>query len=218
MAGPQRPDRSTPWREAGFCVVDLETTGLDPAKHEIVSLAAVHVDGGRVRLDDVLYRLVRPRRMPRRETILIHGLRPAELAEAPALADVLPELVEALAGRAMVAHVASIETGFLRAAFRASGIRLDNPVIDTEAMGAELFRLRGEEAPRPYALGRLADSLGLPVHRPHEADGDALTTAQVFVALATHLDELSPQTVGSLEALGAPRATTRRPWWRLFRR
>ena len=198
-------------------MVDLETTGLDPSKHEIVSLAAVHVDRARVRLDDVLYRLVRPRRMPRRETILIHGLRAEDLAEAPVLADVLPELVEALAGRALVAHVASIETGFLRAAFRSSGIPLDHPVIDTEAMGAELFRLRGEDVPRPYALGRLADSLGLPVHRPHEADGDALTTAQVFVALATHLDERSPQTVGSLEALGATQVK-RRPWWRLFMR
>lgn len=218
MADPQ-PDRSTPWREAGFCVVDLETTGLDPAKHEIVSFAAVHVDGGRVRLDDVLYRLVRPRRMPRRETIVIHGLRPAELAEAPSLADALPELAEALAGRAMVAHVAAIETGFLRAAFSANGIQLDPPAIDTEAMGAELFRLRGqEEGPRPYALGRLAALLGLPVHRPHEADGDALTTAQLFLALATHLDELSPQTVGSLERLTGSPAPRRRSRWRLFRR
>jgi DNA polymerase III subunit epsilon len=29
--------------------------------------------------------------------------------------------------------------------------------------------------------------LGLPLHRPHEASGDALTTAQAFVALATLL-------------------------------
>ena len=49
------------------------------------------------------------------------------------------------------------------------------------------------------SLSVLARSLNLPVHRPHHADGDALTTAQVFIALATHLETLeSPLTVGRL--------------------
>ena len=197
------PGPDTPWREAGFCVVDLETTGLDPDNDEIISFAALHIDGGRVRLDDALYRLVRPERMPGRETILIHGLRSAELLEAPSLSESLEELLQALAGRALVAHVASVETGFLGAALRGAGSRLDNPVIDTDTLAAELFRGRGERLPRPHQLGALAEALGLPVHRPHEADGDALTTAQVFIALATHLDRASPQTVGSLEHLSA---------------
>jgi DNA polymerase III epsilon subunit-like protein len=55
-------------------------------------------------------------------------------------------------------------------------------------------------------LSGLARSLGLPVHRPHHADGDALTTAQVFIALATHLDGFRAQTLGSLEAIGRPPA------------
>ena len=47
-------------------------------------------------------------------------------------------------------------------------------------------------------LSDAARDLGLPVHRPHHADGDALTTAQLFLALATRLDAREPQTVGSL--------------------
>ena len=39
------------------------------------------------------------------------------------------------------------------------------------------------------------------MHRPHAADGDALTTAQVFLALANRLDKREPQTVGSLARL-----------------
>jgi DNA polymerase-3 subunit epsilon len=38
------------------------------------------------------------------------------------------------------------------------------------------------------------------VHDPHDALGDALTTAQVFIALATHLDARRPATVRSLTA------------------
>jgi DNA polymerase-3 subunit epsilon len=195
------PDPSTPWREADFCVVDFETTGLDPAADEIISFAVLQIARGRLRLDDARYQLIRPRRMPGRETILIHGLRSAELVDAPTFAEALDGLLEALTGRAMVAHVASIEEGFLGAALRDSGIRLINPIVDTAALAAELFRLRDQVRPGPLGLAPLALTLGLPVHRPHEADGDALTTAQVFLALAAHLDQFSPQTVGSMERL-----------------
>jgi DNA polymerase III subunit epsilon len=182
-------------------VVDIETTGLDPDADEIISFAALQIERGRLRLDDALYELVRPRRIPDRDTILIHGLRKAELVDAPPLAESLDGLLEALTGRVMVAHVASIEQAFLGAAFAENGLSLINPVVDTAALAAELFRLRERDSTAPFGLTPLAQTLGLPVHRPHEADGDALTTAQVFLALATHLDRFSPQTVGSLERL-----------------
>ena len=60
---------------------------------------------------------------------------------------------------------------------------------------------------RRSAWSRWRTSSALPAHRPHTADGDALTTAQVFLALATHLDALEPQTVGSLQR---PSAASRR--------
>jgi DNA polymerase-3 subunit epsilon len=90
-------------------------------------------------------------------------------------------------------------------------------VVDTALLAVELSRLErrpppseGEEAPRGVAvsspgLGDLARSLGLPVHRPHHADGDALTTAQAFLALATHLERFQPVNVGALVRLSRER-------------
>ena len=137
--------------------------------------------------------------MPDAETIRIHGLRSSDLAEAPTLSEVLDELLETLPGNAVVAHVAWVEQTFLDAALQANGLRLSNPVIDTAALGAEFLRRRGASVGEAVDLSSLARSLGLPVHRPHHADGDALTTGQVFLALASHLDALEPQTVGSLQ-------------------
>jgi DNA polymerase III epsilon subunit-like protein len=48
------------------------------------------------------------------------------------------------------------------------------------------------------SLARLTNVLGLPAEPPHHALGDALTTAKASIALATHLDTVEPQTVGSL--------------------
>jgi DNA polymerase-3 subunit epsilon len=212
------PEAHTPWREATFAVVDLELTGLDPATDEIISFATVTVQRGRVQLDDARYGLVRPRRMPDWDTIRIHGLREIDLEDAPNLQESLDQLLEALTGRALVAHVAAIETGFLGAALEARRLELRNPVVDTAGLAIELSRLRREPPPsnsgRPRTgfagstpgLGDLARWLGLPVHRPHEADGDALTTAQAFIALATHLESFEdPLTLGRLEGLSRGR-------------
>jgi DNA polymerase-3 subunit epsilon len=193
------PAPTTPWREAEFCVIDLETTGLDPEVDEIISFATLQIADGVLRLNDARYQLIRPCRMPDAETIPIHGLRSSDLINAPTLSEALDGLLTALVGRVLVAHVASVERGFIDTALKDHGLTLSNPVVDTATLAAKLLRHRGRPIVDPIGLSALARTLGLPVHRPHHAEGDALTTAQVFLALATHLDALEPQTVDSLQ-------------------
>ena len=99
---------------------------------------------------------------------------------------------------------------------RRRGLELRNPIVDTAELDLELRRLarKPPSEHEPIALSDLARGLGLPVHRPHHADGDALTTAQAFIALATHLEAFEPQTLGTLaRASGTKRqrAITRLP-------
>ena len=200
------PKGGSPWREVEYTVIDLETTGLDPSEDEIISFAAVTVADGKVSLVDARYELVRPRRMPGADTIRIHGLRESDLVDAPSLSELFDGLLEALTGRALVGHVAAVERGFLGNALRGRGLDLRNPIVDTALLDRELRRLRRAPAAKrePIGLSEMARELGLPVHRPHHADGDALTTAQAFIALASHLDSLEPQTLGSLERISRP--------------
>jgi DNA polymerase III subunit epsilon len=198
-----RTPRGTPWREASFCVVDLELTGLDPRRHEIVSWGAVCIDGGRVVCGSAAEGLVRPLRGVPAEAVRVHGLRTADLADAPPLHEALDELLAVMAGRVLVAHAAWVERAFLGRALRASGVRLRSPVLDTCALGRLWLAGTGARPPATLSLAGLATALGLPSHRPHEASGDALTTAQVFVALATLLEGAGPETVGTLAAAAA---------------
>jgi DNA polymerase-3 subunit epsilon len=201
----RRRDPRIPWREERYAVVDFETTGLDPRSDEIVSFASVPIDDGRVIVGGASAVIVRPERMPEADTIRIHGLRPVDLERAPALADALDLILAALTGRTLVAHAAWVERGFLDGMLRPIGLRPPDLVIDTAALAARVL------APVSIADGyqpRLSDvarSLGLPVHSPHTATGDALTTAQVFLALATRLDRMAPHTVGSLAGVGQRR-------------
>ena len=142
------PAAGTPWREVTFTVIDLETTGLDPATDEIISFATLTVADGKVRLDDARYELVRPHRMPDADTIRIHGLRESDLVGAPPLSELIGDVIEALTGRAIVAHVAAVERGFLGAALRERGLELRNPIVDTADLHRELRRLRQGAAER----------------------------------------------------------------------
>ncbi len=188
----------TPWREAAFCVVDLELSGLDARSDEIISFGAVPVDNGRVGADRALYGLVRPRRALPEASVLIHGIRMVDLAEAPSVEEAIGPLVEAMTGRVLVAHAARIERAFLGAALRRVGGRLRVPVIDTEVLGRLLMAERGTVPPPFLPLGELVAYLGLPEHRPHHALSDAVTTAQAFLALATHLEEVGTTSVRSM--------------------
>lgn len=203
-----RPSGSLPWRKARWCAVDLELTGLNPRRHEIVALGAVPIEEGRVSLAGARYTLVRPTHPPKHEAVLIHKLRLADLVDAPTVDHAVDLLLETLAGCVPVFHTAAIERAFLTPLLVGRRVRLP-PAVDTEILGRAWLRERDGQAPQGLALGTLSRTLGLPVEPPHHALGDAVTTAQAFIALASHLDRSSPQTVASLvhagERLGGAR-------------
>jgi DNA polymerase III subunit epsilon len=201
----------TRWGDARFVAVDVETTGLDPRRDEIVSFAAVPVEGGRVLAREAVRGLVRPTVPPPGSSIEIHGLRAADLAAAPPAAEALAPLATTLTGRIPVAHAAWVERSFLRRPLRAIGFALPRRILDTAMLWRALCIARGDGDPGWRALSELADGLGLPAHRSHDAEGDALTTAQVFLALATHLDSHGR---GSVRALAGARWNVRA--WRLW--
>ena len=196
------PRRRTPWREATWCAVDLELTGLDPREHEVISFGAIPIDDGRVQLEAAVEGLARPRGAISESSIRVHGIRAADLARASRLVDATGPLLETITGRLLVVHAAAVERAFLGGALREHGVRLRGPLIDTEVLGRVWLHERDGHGPRHLSLGDLATALGLPADRPHHALGDALTTAQVFIALAAHLDALKPETAGSLARAG----------------
>jgi DNA polymerase-3 subunit epsilon len=178
--------------------VDLELSGLDPRHGEIISFGALPIDDGRVQLSGACSGLVRPTRPLAVSAIRVHGIRAVDLDDAPAAPAALDPLLGAMAGRVLVAHHARVEREFLGAALRAQGLRLRGPVLDTEVLARVWLAERDGTLPGRMDLGGLARACGLPVHSPHTAIGDALTTAQLFVLAASQLDARKPETVGQL--------------------
>jgi DNA polymerase III subunit epsilon len=191
------PDPRTPWREAEWCAIDLELTGLHRSD-EIIAIGAVPIRGGALILGESMYTLARPDRPPKHASVVIHKLRSVDLRHAPALDQAIDLLLEVLAGRVPVFHTSIVERTFLGRELRRRRLRLPDDA-DTEALGRLWLSRRDGVTPGGLPLARLAAVLNQPAEDPHHALGDALTTAKAFIALATLLDGQSPQTVGSLQ-------------------
>lgn len=185
------------WRANTFVVIDLETTGLDPRRDHIVSYGAVPIREGRVMTSESVYGLVQvPGDVPGSST-KFHGLRTQDLEDAPSLADGVATLDGLIGAHPVVAHCAWIERSFLRRAFRRSYLSFTNPMIDTAVLARHVIDV--DLAPdQAVALEYAANELGLPVHSPHHALGDAVTTASLFIALAARLERGTTMTTARL--------------------
>ncbi|MFT4052010.1 MAG: exonuclease domain-containing protein, partial [Microbacterium sp.] len=164
---------------AGFAVVDVETTGIYPAGHDrVIELAVVHVDE-RGRIEGSWETVLNPGRDLGPQSI--HGIRSADVLDAPTFEQVAPDLIGLLAGRAMVAHNASFDERFLRAEFDRAGVWGIPPFAPVCTM-----RLAGELLPGAgRALADCCAACGIEIGDAHRALADARATAlllEVYLA------------------------------------
>lgn len=180
------PDRRMACRDAGLVALDLEATGLDPRHDHMVSIGLVEVRGMCIHLDTALHRLIRTSRPMPEDTAIIHRVTDDRAAGGAALAEVLPEVLQRLTGRILLAHHAWVEQRFLSTACqRLYGAPLVLPTIDTQALAQRLMRNRNQFArSTSLRLFNLRAYYGLPRYQAHNALSDALATAELFLALA----------------------------------
>jgi len=177
--------------------VDVELTGLDVKVDEVIAYGAVPIEGGRIIAGGALHGVVRPL-ATRPGPVEIHGILPDDLADAEPPERALVPLARAMSGCTPIAHAAWVERAFLGPALRRAGGKLPRKILDTAMLWRLLAVVRDGHDPGYRTLREITEALQLPSHHPHEALGDALTTAQVFLAIATHLESIGLGRIGDL--------------------
>ena len=191
---PPRRSRRRPWRDVEFASLDFETTGLDPQRDEVVSFGVVPIRRGRVAVGDHVYREISPAVRPSPRSVTVHGLRQADLDRAPGMDAARGVLRAVLDRRYIVAWAAEIEAAFLARTFGGSRRWWRRHIVDARLLARLLERSDRAGAGTSYALSHAAARFGVPVHSPHDALDDALTTAEVFLVVATRLSQPRPRT------------------------
>ncbi|MFT3973435.1 MAG: exonuclease domain-containing protein [Amaricoccus sp.] len=180
-------------------VFDCETTGLDPAGgDEIIQLGAVRILNGRLLDGEAFDQLVDPDRSIPEASIPFHGIRPEMLRGAPRIGEVLPALHAFAADTVLVGHNVAFDMRFLALKEAATGVRFDQPVLDTLLLASV-----AQPDAESHALEAIAARLGVPVVARHSAAGDARTTAAVFLKLLPLLRERGIVTLGEARAASA---------------
>ena len=177
--------------ELTFTVFDTETTGLNPSQgDEIIQIGATRVLNGKLLRSESFEQLVDPQRPLAPESAKIHGISSEMLRGQPTIDKVLPAFHAFAADTVLIAHNAAFDMRFLQLKEEETGLRFDQPVLDTLLLSAVIHP--NQESHR---LEAIADRLGLTIVGRHTALGDAIVTAEVFLKLVPLLAEKGIRTL-----------------------
>ena len=171
--------------------LDLETTGLDPARDAILEIGALRFRGARV--EKILSQLVNPGRPISPFITQLTGIDDTMVASAPRLSSVLGDLVDLIGDAPVIGHNIAFDLAFLQR----RGLLADALGIDTFDLASVMLPSIGR-----YGLGAIARQLGIPVPTSHRALADAQTTHQVFLQMVERARQLPLSILEEIVRLG----------------
>ncbi|MBI2166428.1 MAG: DEAD/DEAH box helicase [Chloroflexi bacterium] len=182
---------TAPLDQQTLVALDLETTGLDSQRDEIIEVGAVKFRGQEVL--ESYHSLVNPYRPLSPFIQSFTGLRPDEVSQAPPFAVVGTELADFVGELPLVGHSVNFDLSFLRR----RGVQFSSPCLDTNELAAVLL-------PRvAHSLEELALHLGIPHSRLHRALEDAQVTRHLFLRLVEQAARLGPGVIAELHRLAS---------------
>jgi DNA polymerase-3 subunit epsilon len=175
-----------------YTVFDTETTGLNPNEgDEIIAIGAVRIVNGRLLRGETFETLVDPQRSLPESAVAVHGITAEAVKGQPLLAEVLPRLHRFSEDTVLVGHNAAFDMRFLQLKEAQTGVRFEQPVLDTLLLSAIVHP--GQDS---HGLEEIAARLGVQVVGRHTALGDALLTGELFLRLLPLLAQRGIGTLG----------------------
>lgn len=157
-----------------WAYVDVETTGMRPARERVTEVAVITVDtDGDAMRTQQWSTLVNPEMPIPAEIQWLTGITNDMVRDAPRFADIVVPLLERLHGATFVAHNARFDYAFLRAELKRAGVAWQAPTLCTVRLSRLLDADRGG-----HSLDALAARYGLDTANRHRALGDAKLIVQ----------------------------------------
>ncbi|HEY5900867.1 MAG TPA: 3'-5' exonuclease [Burkholderiales bacterium] len=174
-----------PAAEARWIIVDCETSGLEPSRDSLISLAAVAVKAQRIVPSDCFSTMLRQEQTSGRENILVHGIGKERQSSGAAPTGALSAFLAFAGDSPRVAYRAAFDQAFIRRAAQRARRRDRGSWLDLAQLLPVAFPQLGN---REATLDAWLSVFGIAHGLRHDALGDAYATAQLFqVALAEAL-------------------------------
>ncbi|MBC3373594.1 3'-5' exonuclease [Pseudomonas sp. SWRI92] len=168
-------------REQRWVVVDLETTGLNLSKDQVLSIGAVVIEDGAIDFSQQFERTLQCDKQKLGPSVLIHGLAPSAIAAGSDPAEALLAFMEFVGDSPLLAFHAPFDCHMLGRALKDYlGYRLQQPFLDVADMAPMLCP---QAHIRQGGLDEWIDWFKLQIFDRHNASADALATAELALIL-----------------------------------
>ncbi|HCT05271.1 MAG TPA: 3'-5' exonuclease [Pseudomonas sp.] len=164
-----------------WVVVDLETSGLNLNRDQVLSIGAVVIEDGAVDFSQMFERTLQRAETKLSPSVLIHGLGPSAIAAGSDPVEALLDFMAFVGDSPLLAFHAPFDQHMLCRALKDSlGYRLAHPFLDV----ADLAPLLCPDANiREAGLDDWTRHFKLHVGERHHASADALATAELMLIL-----------------------------------
>lgn len=190
-----------PLRQQRWVVLDLETSGLNMSRDQVLSIGAVVIEDGAIDLGQQFERTLLRIDHKLSPSVLIHGLGPSAIAAGSEPVEALLDFMAFVGDSPLLAFHAPFDQHMIARALKESlGYRLQHRFLDV----AEIAPLLCPQAClRQAGLDDWTGFFGLHAQERHHASADALVTAELALILFSHARRQDMDSPASLEqALG----------------
>lgn len=170
-----------------WIALDLETTGLDPARDRIVEIGAIAIHRGDIVLHDCFHRVLSGSGTISAENRVVHGVTAQEQYDGSALADALDALIAWVDDAPFVGFFTEFDVKFLRTAIashshKGAAKSFAANHIDVQRIAPVLF-----PEVKAKSLGEWSKAMKTPIKKQHRALADALATAHLLQRILAKL-------------------------------
>ena len=167
-----------------YCVFDIETTGFDPKKNDMITeIAICKVRNGEI-IDEFTTFINPERSIPKEVQELTH-ITEDMVKYAPTIEEVLPQILDFFGDSTIVAHNSDFDVSFINYFVEKYGYtdRFNNLIIDTLMIAKELYYYLPDKK-----LGTIVEDLGIELEGAHRAINDTRATAKMFIRMIEDLN------------------------------
>ena len=175
-----------------FVVFDIETTGLSPINCKITEIGAVKIKDGKVL--ERYNTFVNPECPIPKEIVELTSITDEMVADARTIREVLPEFLDFVGARLLIAHNADFDVGFIRAAAKDTDTPFNSSYLDT--LG--LSRFLNSEL-KSHKLDVLAKHYKLEEFHHHRACDDAEILAKIFFKMSKQMIDMDIKNFADLQ-------------------
>ena len=174
-------------RNENLIFVDIETTGTNPDKHEIIELAYILVkqDGGKFTVIEEREFKIKPEHIENAEPVAlrINGYDPSQWIFASSLSEVMKVFSDKSSGAVFVAQNVTFDYSFIERAMTKCNVPNEMFYAKLDTISMAYAKLYKDPRAEKFSLYRLAEYFGITNVKSHTAMADTRTTFEVFKRL-----------------------------------